>query len=116
MKRRITLEAIRRYGKAAKDPAALHFDPETARKAGFERPIAHGMHIMGLAHSMYLSMHPVHWIQSAQMTFRSPLLSGTTVHVEFGYANEQVQVTVVGEHGEIIADGGFVAGRELNSE
>ncbi|QAY65832.1 MaoC family dehydratase [Paenibacillus protaetiae] len=107
MKKKITVEAIRHYADASKDPAAIHIDPDAARKAGFERPIAQGMYIMGLAHSMYLSSNPAQWIKSARMTFLSPLLSETAVHFKFESMGVDIEVTVTGENGEVAARGCF---------
>jgi acyl dehydratase len=54
---RITAEAVRQYALASKDMAAIHISSEAAAEAGYERPIAHGMFLMGLAQSLYLSKH-----------------------------------------------------------
>ncbi|RED55157.1 MaoC family dehydratase [Cohnella lupini] len=116
MKKKITAEAIQQYADASNDPAAFHFDPEAAMKAGFNRPIAQGMYIMGLAHSAYLSMNPTQWIKSARMTFLSPLLSETVVRFEFETLNEEVHVTITGENDEIIASGSFSVEGGLNIE
>jgi acyl dehydratase len=114
MKKKITAEAIRQYAVASKDPAPIHFDPEAAMIAGFKRPIAQGMYIMGLAHSAYLSMNPTQWIKSARMTFLSPLLSETVVRFEFETMNEEVHVTVTVENDEVIASGCFSVEGGLN--
>jgi 3-hydroxybutyryl-CoA dehydratase len=116
MKKKITAAAIQQYGDASEDPAALHIDPEAAMKAGFKRPIAHGMFIMGLAHSLYLRENPTQWIKSTQMTFLRPLLSETVAYFELMPVNEEVHVTVVGENDEVIASGCFSAEGGLNSE
>ncbi|MBB6735558.1 MaoC family dehydratase [Cohnella zeiphila] len=116
MKKKVTAEAIRQYADASRDSAAFHFNPEAAKKAGFKRPIAHGMYIMGLAHSLYLSENPTHWIQSTQMTFVRPLMSESLVDFAFELMNEEVQVTVAEENGEVIARGCFTVGGVLDNE
>ena len=100
MKKKITADAIRQYADASQDPAAFHINPEAAQKAGFKRPIAHGMYIMGIAHSLYLSENPTQWIQSARMTFVSPLLSESMADFAFEFMNDEVQVTVTEENGK----------------
>ncbi|NBC70368.1 hypothetical protein GT003_15310 [Paenibacillus sacheonensis] len=115
MNKTITMEAIRHYAAASNDTAAIHHDPEAAKRAGFERPIAHGMYIMGIAHAMYMRKHPARWIRSTQMTFLSPLLSDTSVRLEFECSQEEVRVTVIGENGEVIAKGSFLVGRRSGS-
>ena len=62
MKKHITRAEVLRYANASNDKAAIHIDDEIAKKAGFERPIVHGMYVMGLAQSIYLKEHPTQWI------------------------------------------------------
>ncbi|MNI55824.1 MaoC like domain protein [compost metagenome] len=107
MKKRITADVIRQYAEVSKDQAAIHLNADVAAKAGFRRPIAHGMYIMGVAQSIYLSRHPVKWITEYSMRFEKPLLVETVVSFEFDECEDRVILTVVTENGEVIATGNF---------
>ncbi|GGF99990.1 hypothetical protein GCM10010912_51040 [Paenibacillus albidus] len=99
---------IRHYASVTKDEAAIHLEAAAARKAGFEAPIAHGMYIMGLAQSLYMKEHRSHWIQSMNMRFEKPCVQGMAVCFRYNAWNHnQIQVTVMSDHGEIIAKGSF---------
>lgn len=99
---------IRHYASVTRDEAAIHLDSEAARTAGFEAPIAHGMYIMGLAQSLYLKEHRSHWIQSIKMRFEQPCIQGSTVYFRYNaWKHDQIRLTVLSEHGEIIAKGSF---------
>lgn len=112
MKKRVTAEAIQQYAVVSRDTAAIHLDDEAATRAGFKRPIAHGMYIMGLAQSLYISEHPTQWITEYDMKFQKSLLVGTISIFDFETNNGNVQVTVTTETGDIIASGNFSV-REL---
>lgn len=105
MKKRITYEAIRQYAAASKDMADIHLDAEAAARAGFKRPIVHGMYIMGLAQSLYLSEHPAQWITTYDMKFQRPLLVDSVVSFDFVDRDGHIQVMVTDETGEVIASG-----------
>lgn len=105
MKKRITKEAIWQYAIASKDISDIHLDAEAAARAGFERPIAHGMYIMGLAQSLYIREHPEQWITSYTLKFINPTYVDSEVVVEFEGTSGKIQVTVSGEDGEVIASG-----------
>ncbi|SDE59217.1 MaoC like domain-containing protein [Fontibacillus panacisegetis] len=107
MRKCITAEAIQQYAEASKDRADIHLNAEAAAKAGFRRPIAHGMYIMGLAQSMYLSENPMKWITAYSMKFEKPLLVETVVIFDFKESNDNVLVTVTAETEEVIASGIF---------
>lgn len=113
MKIKITAEAIRLFAAASGDTAAFHTDPEAAKAAGFQRPVAHGMYIMGIAHSMYLSEHGEQWIKSSRMTFVKPTLADTEAQFAFHYIDNEIQVTVTGENGEMLASGSFSIGGKV---
>ncbi|BFH62854.1 MaoC family dehydratase [Paenibacillus azoreducens] len=107
MKKRITASAIRQYAAASGDAAAIHLDDKAAAEAGYERPIAHGMYIMGLAQSLYLAEHRSHWITACSMRFQKPLLADTMASFDFKESEDQIRVTVTSETGEVIAAGSF---------
>ncbi|MRN54954.1 MaoC family dehydratase [Paenibacillus monticola] len=105
---KISAADIRQYASVTKDEAAIHLNTAAARKAGFEAPIAHGMYIMGLAQSLYMKEHRSHWIQSFSMRFEKPCVQGSTICFRYNAWNDdQIQVMVTSEHGEIIAKGSF---------
>lgn len=104
----ITAEMIRQYSAASGDTASIHLDNDAALQAGFDRPISHGMLIMGLAQSYYLSKFPAHWITSYDMKFVSPLEEDTEVSFDFSESGDDaggIRVTVVTANGEMIASG-----------
>ncbi|MNI12086.1 MaoC like domain protein [compost metagenome] len=107
MKKRITANVIRQYAEASKDRADIHLNAEAAAKAGFRRPIAHGMYIMGLAQSIYLSEYPMKWITAYSMKFEKPLFVETVVSFDFDERDHHVFVTVTADNGEVIASGNF---------
>ncbi|GIP26650.1 hypothetical protein J23TS9_17800 [Paenibacillus sp. J23TS9] len=104
-KKHITYEAIRQYAAASKDTADIHLDAEAAAGAGFKRPIVHGMYIMGLGQSLYLSEHPTQWISTYDMKFQKPLLVDSVAIFEFVDSDGHILMTVTAESGEVIASG-----------
>lgn len=109
MKRRITAEAIRQYAHVSKDDAAIHLNTDAAADAGFKRPIAHGMYIMGLAQSLYIREYPQQWITTYAMKFINPLDVDSDVVFDFEGSIGEISVTVTGEDGEVIASGTLTA-------
>ncbi|MCJ8013590.1 MaoC family dehydratase [Paenibacillus sp. KQZ6P-2] len=107
MKKRITADAVRQYAAASRDTAAIHLNAEAAAKAGYERPIAHGMYIMGLAQSLYLAEHQALWIHDYSMKFLKPLFIDTMASFDFEACEDTIHVTVTTETGEVIALGSF---------
>lgn len=114
----ITAEMIRQYATASGDTAPIHLDNDAALQAGFGRPIAHGMLIMGLAQSHYLSEFPAHWITSYDMKFVHPVQENTEVCFDFSLSGDDagsIRVTVVTANGEMIASGAIFV-KEGNGE
>ena len=107
MKKFISNEAIRQYATASKDIADIHLDAEVASRAGFKRPIVHGMYIMGLAQSKYITEHPTQWITTYDMKFVNPLLVDSVAIFDYADRDGNIQVTVTAETGEVIASGTF---------
>ncbi|NIK76848.1 acyl dehydratase [Paenibacillus castaneae] len=107
MKKTITAEAIQRYAAASKDTAAIHLDVEAAVNAGYERPIAHGMYIMGLAQSIYLTEHPLQWITAYSMKFQKALFVDSVAIFDYEVDDDRIHMTVGLESGEVIASGTF---------
>lgn len=108
MKKHITVEVIAQYAIASKDTSTIHLDVNASRKAGFNRPIAHGMYIMGLAQSLYLSEHPTLWITTYKMKFQKPLVVGTVAIFNFERVEDRVELAVTTETGDKIAAGSFL--------
>lgn len=107
MIKHITADAIRHYAAASKDTAAIHLNVEAAAKAGYKRPLVHGMYIMGLAQSLYLAEHPTQWITTYSMKFQKPLVVDTVAFFDYEVCNDDIHVTVTIESGEVIAAGAF---------
>ena len=67
------------------DPNPLHLDPEVARKAGFERPILHGLCTFGIAcHALLRAFAEGDpgALRSMSARFSAPVFPGETVEVE----------------------------------
>ncbi|MBY3619642.1 MaoC family dehydratase [Acinetobacter sp. CUI P1] len=107
MRKCITAEAIQQYAAASQDQAAIHLDEDAAAKAGFKRPIAHGMYLMGLAQSLYLAEHRAQWINQYDMKFHKPIEVDNVVIFDFAEDDCMVKVTLTTEAGEVIASGAF---------
>lgn len=63
----------------------LHIDPEIAARAGFPRPILHGLATFGIACHALLSRHAGYnakRLKAMQVRFASPVFPGETVRVE----------------------------------
>jgi acyl dehydratase len=64
----------------------LHADPAIARKAGFDRPILHGLCTKGLANRAILASycdHDVARFRSMFVRFSKPVMPGETIRFEF---------------------------------
>ncbi|WP_339245721.1 MaoC family dehydratase [Paenibacillus sp. FSL F4-0243] len=107
MRKCITAEAIRQYAAASQDLAAIHLDEDAAAEAGFKRPIAHGMYLMGLAQSLYIEAHQAQWITQYDMKFHKPIEVDNVVIFDFSEDDCMVKVTLTTEAGNVIASGAF---------
>jgi acyl dehydratase len=65
------------------DRNPLHADPEFAARAGFTRPILHGLATFGLAAVALARARPGETITSFEARFSKPVLPGETVTVTF---------------------------------
>jgi acyl dehydratase len=73
------------YRLASGDLMPIHADPTVARRAGFERPISHGLNNMGLACRAILKRHlpgQPERLRDMAVRFVQPGLPGDTVRVE----------------------------------
>lgn len=107
MIQKVTREQVLNYAKVSKDQAGIHIDPESAAKAGFQRPVVHGMYVMGLAQSLYLIEHPEHWIVSYSMKFQQPLLIEEEVSFFYNKQQDCIEVSILAKENRSIAIGNF---------
>ena len=74
------------YRLVSRDYMPIHADPVVARRAGFERPISHGLNTMGLACRAILKQfsprRPAR-LRSMFARFAQPAYPGETIRVEF---------------------------------
>ncbi|MDO5371685.1 MaoC family dehydratase, partial [Paracoccus sp. (in: a-proteobacteria)] len=68
------------------DDNALHLDPEVAARAGFERPIMHGMCFLGMTAHVLLAQlcgHDTSRFRGLDARFTASVYPGETLRVEF---------------------------------
>ncbi|MFO1218691.1 MAG: MaoC/PaaZ C-terminal domain-containing protein [Burkholderiaceae bacterium] len=82
---RTTPQSALMYRLASGDLMPIHADPDVARRAGFERPISHGLHNLGLACRAVLKHfapdQPT-MLRAMAVRFVQPGLPGDTVRIE----------------------------------
>jgi acyl dehydratase len=88
----------------------LHADPQIARRAGFERPVLHGLCTYGIACRAILKAYcgdePAR-LTSLFSRFTSPVYPGETIRVEFHELGEEIRFkAVVKERGTVVLDRG----------
>lgn len=96
---------LARYGGASGDFNPIHFDEEYARRAGFARPIVHGMLLYNWVLWIWatLTQGPVAF--RTRIRFVTPLLSGEPATVEL-YEDSSFAVSKEsGSHRELVAKG-----------
>jgi len=82
------------YRLASRDYMPLHADPEVARRAGFDRPISHGLNTMGLACRAVLkhrARRGPEWLRSMFVRFAQPAYPGETIRVELFEEGDRVR-------------------------
>lgn len=82
------------YRLVSRDYMPLHADPEVARRAGFDRPISHGLNTMGLACRAALKHRAgrgPEWMQSMFVRFAQPAFPGETIRVELFEEGDRVR-------------------------
>jgi acyl dehydratase len=91
------------------DLFSLHSDPQMARKAGFQRPILHGMCVAGIATQVLMGVladdDPAK-LRSIELRFASPVYPGDTIRVE-AWADGSFQARCV-ERDEIVLSNGLL--------
>jgi acyl dehydratase len=88
----------------------IHADPEAARKAGFERPILHGLCTFGVATrailSTFVSKTPEH-LKSLSVRFSRPVFPGETIRTEFFPSGDEIRFrSVAVERNVVVLDRG----------
>ena len=86
----------------------LHADPAVARKAGFERPISHGLGTNGLACRAVLREYcgnDPDRLRAMFVRFSAPVYPGETIRIEFYGSGERVRFrAVAAERGVTVLD------------
>ena len=79
----ITKDDIETFARITGDNNRLHFDPDTADAAGFDKPIVHGMFLVSLVSTVMGTMLPGAGtvFMSQDMRFMRPAYIGDTVEV-----------------------------------
>ncbi len=91
------------------DLFGLHSDPQMARKAGFERPILHGICVAGMATQALmrvLANDDPERLRSIEVRFSAPVFPGDTIRVEV-WEDGSFQARCV-ERDEIVLSNGVV--------
>jgi acyl dehydratase len=107
MKKTVTAKQVQYYAQVSKDDAAIHIHAEAAKQSGFERPIVHGMYLMGLAQSLYIKEHPLKWVVRYDMRFQKPLLIDEEVTFRFIEKHNTIEVSLLTNNNDLIALGFF---------
>jgi acyl dehydratase len=98
------------YRLASRDYMPIHADPEVARRAGFERPISHGLNTMGLACRALLkhcSPRRPERLRSMAVRFAQPAYPGETIRVELFGQGDTVRFRALAvERGVTVLDRG----------
>lgn len=91
------------------DLFGLHSDPQLARKAGFQRPILHGMCVAGIATQalmrVFVDDEPAR-LRSIEIRFSAPVFPGDTIRVE-AWPDGSFQARCV-ERDEIVLSNGLL--------
>lgn len=98
------------YRLASRDYMPIHADPATARQAGCERPISHGLHTLGVAARAILRRHAPgapERLRALSVRFASPGLPGDTVRIELFHGADGLRFRARAlERGALLLDRG----------
>lgn len=83
-----------RYAGASGDFNPLHTDDETARKAGFDGVVAHGMLIMGFLTQAATTWMPKRFLKKINVRFKAVTRAGDTITVTMKVTEKQVQENI----------------------
>ena len=94
------------------DPNPLHIDPKVAQKAGFDKPILHGLCTFGIACQSLLQTifndDPTRF-SSMSARFSAPVFPGDTILIE-AWENGSFQATAI-EREKIVLSNGYVTSK-----
>ena len=94
------------------DTNPLHSDPKVAARAGFDRPILHGLCTYGYAGRLlldeYAQSRPDRFVSLAAR-FNKPTSPGDTITVSTWTADDGVSFTVSNQRGDLVLSDGFFA-------
>jgi acyl dehydratase len=96
------------FAAASGDHNPLHLDVEAARKAGFDRPVVHGMFTMANAARLFTQAFGAGRLQSLQTRFTGVALLGDTLLFEATLSDSQTgryQLTARTEAGVELVSG-----------
>lgn len=89
------------------DMNPLHADPATARKAGFERPILHGLATFGLVARAVAAVRPGKSLQFLSGRFLAPVYPGESLSVELWEEEDGLTLRAsVAERGTVVFGNG----------
>ncbi len=77
----ISKEQLVRYAGASGDFNLLHTDDETAKKAGFEGVVAHGMLVMGFVAQAVTTWAPQRFLRKINVRFKAITFAGDSLTV-----------------------------------
>ena len=107
---RTATQAALLYRLVSRDYMPIHADPVVAKRAGFERPISHGLNTMGLACRAVLKQfsprRPAR-LRSMFVRFAQPAYPGETIRVEMFDEGERIRLRAIAvERNVIVLDRG----------
>lgn len=78
------------YYRLNQDRNPLHADPAVARKAGFDRPILHGLATYGVAAVAIARAYPDRTLRAFETRFSRPVFPGETITVDLWETGEDI--------------------------
>jgi acyl dehydratase len=89
------------------DRNPLHADPQIARRAGFERPILHGLCTLGISAVAITRAFPGRTLRSIEVRFSNPVFPGDTVTLELWNDEETLAFQArIATRGSLVLDRG----------
>lgn len=85
----ITPVQLALFAAASGDHNPLHLDPEAARRAGFERPVVHGMLTMALAGRLFTQHFSAGCLRRLHTRFTGATLVGDTIALTATFEREE---------------------------
>lgn len=100
VKDRINLNQLVRYAGACGDFNPIHFDYDMASKAGFKRPIAHGLLVMGFVGEAVTKWIPSNYLRCIDVRFRGV----TNIEDQITISGKVTDIKKYGSNNEIISE------------